>query len=70
MDEWTHHMVPFLGVQLPTPVTLATNYPVHNHVLVKLMETGLPLNHLVKVCLPYDIIIRNVITSTVSLYSC
>ena len=33
-------MGPPLGVQLTTPVALATHCLVHSHVLVELMETG------------------------------
>ena len=42
-------MEPPLGVQLPTPVTLATHCLVHSHVLVELMECGHLLSHHVKV---------------------
>ena len=50
MDKLQHHLGLPLGVQLPTPVTLATHCLVQRHVLVEQMETGQLLNLLVKVC--------------------
>ena len=48
-DMLTYPMEPPFEVQLSTPVTLVTHCLVHSHVLVELMETGHPLNHLVMV---------------------
>ena len=49
-------MVPPLGVQLTTPVTLVMYCLGHSHVVVELMGTGHHQNRFVKVCLKFGII--------------
>ena len=64
MDKWTHLLEPPLGVQLLTPVTLATHCLVHRHVLVEQMDCGHLLNHSVKA----STCVTNLICCTLSVY--
>ena len=49
MDKWSHPLELLLGIQLPTPVTLATHFQEQGQVRVELMDNGAQFHQFVKV---------------------